>query len=145
MLALGLHRRDMMPDIQPYIPYLAYAAVAFVGLVLLIVLLRAFGRRSRGRKGLRLGVVEYCEVDQTRRLVLLRRDDVEHLVMIGGHQDLLVEGNIGTDQLISHSHAASPHMREPLLTDDVAPIRPPRAPVFGAARRPVSSNWPMTS
>ena len=135
MLALGLHRRDKMPDIQPYIPYLAYAAVALVGLVLLILLLRAFGRRARGRKGLRLGVVEYCEVDQTRRLVLVRRDDVEHLVMIGGHQDLLVEGNIGTDQLISHS--ASPQMREPVLTDDVAPIRPPRAPVFGAARRPI--------
>ena len=124
-----------MPDIQPYIPYLAYAAVAFVGLVLLILLLRAFGRRARGRKGLRLGIVEYCEVDQTRRLVLVRRDDVEHLVMIGGHRDLLVEGNIGTDQLIRH--AASPQMREPVLTDDVAPIRPPRAPVFGAARRPI--------
>ena len=126
-----------MPDIQPFLPYLAYAAVAFVGLVLLIVLLRAFGRRSRGRKGLRLGVVEYCEVDQTRRLVLVRRDDVEHLVMIGGHQDLLVEGNIGTEQLMSHSRQAAPQMREPVLTDDVAPLRPPRAPVFGAARRPV--------
>lgn len=126
-----------MPDIQPYIPYLAYAAVALVGLVLLMLLLRAFGRRARGRKGMRLGVVEYCEVDQTRRLVLVRRDDVEHLVMIGGHQDLLVEGNIGADQPISHSHSASPQMREPVLADDTAPIRPPRAPVFGAARRPV--------
>ena len=65
-----------MSDIQPYIPYLTYAGIALVALVALIFILRAFGRRSRGRKGMRLGIVEYCEVDQTRRLVLLRRDDI---------------------------------------------------------------------
>ena len=125
-----------MPDIQPYIPYLAYAAVALVGLVVLILLLRAFGRRARGRKGMRLGVVEYCEIDQSRRLVLLRRDDVEHLLLIGGNQDLLVEGNISVDLHTGHSHAATLPMHEPVLADDVMPIRPPRAPVFGA-RRPI--------
>jgi hypothetical protein len=39
-------------------------------------------------------VSEFHEIDKSRRLVLLRRDGVEHLVMIGGPQDLLIEGNI---------------------------------------------------
>ena len=126
-----------MQEIQPYIPYIIYAGIALVALVVLVLLLRAFGRRSRGRKGQRLGIVEYCEVDQTRRLVLLRRDDVEHLVLIGGNQDLLVEGHIGIE-----ANATRPHMSmQPTLdhtqSDDILPIRPPRAPVFGAARRPV--------
>ncbi len=124
-----------MPDIQPYIPYLAYAGIALVALLALIFILRAFGRRSRGRKGMRLGIVEYCEVDQTRRLVLLRRDDVEHLVLIGGNQDMLVEGNIGIETNATHAHALPSH--SPAMTDDIVPIRPPRAPVFGAARRPI--------
>ena len=122
-----------MPDIQPYIPYLVYAGLAFVALVTLIFLSRAFGRRSRGRKGMRLGIVEYCEVDETRRLVLLRRDDVEHLVLIGGNQDLVVESNIGVDSNTAHSQVSL----SPSMTDDIVPIRPPRAPVFGAARRPI--------
>ena len=121
-----------MPDIQPYIPYLTYAGLALVALVALIFILRAFGRRSRGRKGMRLGIVEYCEVDQTRRLVLLRRDNVEHLVLIGGNQDMLVEGNIG----LENNAARSQNSHSSTMTDDIVPMRPPRAPVFGA-RRPI--------
>ena len=126
-----------MPDIQPYIPYLAYAGIALVALVALIFILRAFSRRSRGRKGMRLGIVEYCEVDQTRRLVLLRRDDVEHLVLIGGNQDVLVESNIGMDVNAMRSQSHIQSNQDSVLADDIVPIRPPRAPVFGAARRPI--------
>ena len=126
-----------MQEIQPYIPYIIYAGIALVALVVLVVLMRAFGRRSRGRKGQRLGIVEYCEVDQTRRLVLLRRDDVEHLVLIGGNQDLLVEGNIGIETNSARSHMSMQPTLDNLQSDDILPIRPPRAPVFGAARRPI--------
>lgn len=126
-----------MSDIQPYIPYLTYAGIALVALVALIFILRAFGRRSRGRKGMRLGIVEYCEVDQTRRLVLLRRDDVEHLVLIGGNQDMLVEANIGIDVNAMRSNSNAQPSHDPVVADDIVPIRPPRAPVFGAARRPI--------
>ena len=47
--------------------------------------------RSRDR---RLGVVETASIDQRRKLILIRRDDVEHLVLIGGPVDLLVENGI---------------------------------------------------
>jgi ATP-dependent Clp protease adaptor protein ClpS len=36
------------------------------------------------KHGRRLGIVEQSNVDGRRRLLLIRRDDVEHLVMIGG-------------------------------------------------------------
>jgi flagellar protein FliO/FliZ len=42
----------------------------------------------------RLGVVETAPVDSKRKLYLIRRDDVEHLVMIGGPVDVVVETGI---------------------------------------------------
>lgn len=43
----------------------------------------------------RLSVVEYANVDGKRKLVLIRRDDVEHLIMTGGPVDVVVETSIG--------------------------------------------------
>lgn len=43
----------------------------------------------------RLGVVEYANIDGKRKLVLIRRDDVEHLIMTGGPVDVVVETGIG--------------------------------------------------
>jgi flagellar protein FliO/FliZ len=48
---------------------------------------------SRGRQP-RLGVIDYASVDARRRLILVRRDNVEHLLMIGGPTDVVVEANI---------------------------------------------------
>ena len=39
----------------------------------------------------RLGVVEQASIDSRRRLVLIRRDDVEHLIMTGGPVDVVIE------------------------------------------------------
>src|SRR6478672_9856020 len=51
------------------------------------------GNASRGRQP-RLAVIDAATVDGRRRLVLIRRDNVEHLLMIGGPSDLVVEPNI---------------------------------------------------
>jgi hypothetical protein len=48
---------------------------------------------TRGRQP-RLAVIDQAPVDARRRLVLIRRDNVEHLLMIGGPSDLIVEPNI---------------------------------------------------
>src|SRR5690349_3773238 len=58
---------------------------------------------SRGRMP-RLAVIDAAAVDGRRRLVLVRRDNIEHLLMIGGPSDVVVETNIvrampGRDQL----------------------------------------------
>jgi flagellar protein FliO/FliZ len=77
-------------------------ALAFAGLLLLLALFyygaRALsGATSRGTKwrpGQRIGVVDSMPVDGTRRLVLVRRDDTEHLLLLGTHGDLVIENNI---------------------------------------------------
>ena len=43
----------------------------------------------------RLEVTDHASVDGRRRLVLVRRDNVEHLIMIGGPVDVVVETGIG--------------------------------------------------
>ena len=43
----------------------------------------------------RLDVMEQRSVDSRRRLVLIRRDDVEHLIMTGGPVDVVIETGIG--------------------------------------------------
>lgn len=43
----------------------------------------------------RLEVVDQANVDGRRRLVLIRRDKVEHLIMTGGPVDVVIETNIG--------------------------------------------------
>lgn len=76
--------------------------VIFILLALFALVLRrlAGGRlRARGQgagraRQPRLGVVDIYDLDQQRQLVLLRRDNVEHLIMIGGPNDVVVEASI---------------------------------------------------
>jgi len=42
----------------------------------------------------RLSIVEYLPLDSRRRLMLIKRDDVEHLVILGTDQEIVVEANI---------------------------------------------------
>ena len=77
--------------------------VAFVIVLALIGatfwIIRRFGgtrvgaAAQRGRQP-RLAVIDAAPVDGRRRLVLVRRDNVEHLLMIGGPSDIVVEQNI---------------------------------------------------
>ncbi len=52
-----------------------------------------FVRGGRNRNP-RLQVLDAAAVDTRRRLVLVRRDDVEHLIMIGGPTDIVIESRI---------------------------------------------------
>ena len=45
----------------------------------------------------RLSVIEAAVVDTRRRVVLIRRDNVEHLVLIGGPTDVVIESRIGLE------------------------------------------------
>ena len=46
----------------------------------------------------RLAVVEQTSVDSRRKLLLVRRDGVEHLIMTGGPVDVVIETGIGAPQ-----------------------------------------------
>src|ERR1700746_3720926 len=98
---------------------------AFIAVLALIGVAAWLGRRfaprrpgahpNRGRIP-RLAVIDAAAVDGRRRLVLVRRDNVEHLLMIGGPSDIVVEPNIvraapGRDQLPPRPAVASPDMQ----------------------------------
>jgi flagellar protein FliO/FliZ len=79
----------------------AAAAIAFLAAasLLTIVFRFTFRRRLRlprnGRARLpRLGTVDAFDLDRQRQLVIIRRDNVEHLLMIGGPNDVVIESDI---------------------------------------------------
>jgi flagellar biogenesis protein FliO len=45
-------------------------------------------------QGRRVQVVEQVQIDSKRQLLVIRRDNVEHLVMTGGPQDVVIESGI---------------------------------------------------
>ena len=53
-------------------------------------------------KSPRLSVVEVRTLDSRRKLVLLRRDGCEHLVLLGPNQDLHLEGGITAPHEAAH-------------------------------------------
>jgi len=78
--------------------FLAFVAVlALIGVAAWLVRRFATNRlganTNRGRMP-RLAVIDAAAVDGRRRLVLVRRDNIEHLLMIGGPTDIVVESNI---------------------------------------------------
>jgi flagellar protein FliO/FliZ len=76
------------------------ALVAVLALVLLCAwLARRFGLAGRGfgvRGQRRLSIVEVTPIDGKRRLVLVRRDDTEHLVLVGVDSAIVIESGIAT-------------------------------------------------
>src|SRR4051812_48749938 len=76
--------------------------LAFVLVLVLIgVIAWAIRRIAKERSGSaartrqpRLAVLDTVAVDARRQLVIIRRDNIEHLLMIGGGSDLVIETNI---------------------------------------------------
>lgn len=66
-----------------------------LGIVILLILalgwlLRRFGNSSMRRTGQRLAVIESLALDPRRRLVLVRRDGEDHLLLLGPAGDIVV-------------------------------------------------------
>jgi flagellar protein FliO/FliZ len=64
-------------------------------------------------KSPRLTVVEVKTLDQRRKLVLVRRDDREHLILLGIGQDLLIESGINAPPATAVMDAPSSTRRRP--------------------------------
>jgi hypothetical protein len=140
-----------MEALQPYMSPIIYGLAAFAAIVVLLFGLRAINKRERGRRGSRLSISEYCEIDDNRRLVIVRRDEVEHLLLIGGPQDVVVETDISAPVAGGLSpRAGSPANLNVGPTLDtganIQPIRPaPRPAVFGDRRAPLRPVEPVVS
>ncbi|OAV56379.1 flagellar biosynthesis protein FliO [Rhizobium sp. WYCCWR10014] len=124
-------------------------AAGGVGLALLLLIIVLWVIRSRapspfvrgGRnRQPRLQVLDAAAVDARRRLVLVRRDDIEHLIMIGGPSDIVIESRILPTAAEQPDSAIRPQPVEqrPISVDqrpasiarpETPPVSPPRPPV----------------
>src|SRR5437016_4963050 len=113
-----------------------FAFIVVLALIALTTwLVRRFGgdrlgaATARGRQP-RLAVIDAAAVDGRRRLLLIRRDNVEHLLMIGGPTDVVIEANI---------------MRAAAAPREATPTRPPPATDTLPRAVPLGegSMWPL--
>jgi flagellar protein FliO/FliZ len=122
--------------------FIAFLIVlALIGLTAWLV--RRFGANrlgaaTRGRQP-RLAVIDAATVDGRRRLVLIRRDNIEHLLMIGGPTDLVVEPNIVRAVGARAAAAAEPAVRPSLAVENGWPLQPAGEPTPVPASRPYRS------
>ena len=89
-------------EYDDYLRFLA-ALVFVLGLITLIAwAARRFGLGGKltpnSGKDRRLSVVEVVVLDSRRKLVLVRRDRTEHLVLLGSGPDLLLESGIAAPE-----------------------------------------------
>src|SRR6516165_9043878 len=106
------------------------AACGIAALVVLAIVYRlVFAHRLRVPGGRtrqpRLGLVDAFSLDGQRQLVLVRRDNVEHLVMIGGPNDVLIEPQINR----AMAPARETSQPSPLLAPGALGRRSEAAPV----------------
>lgn len=86
-----------MSEVLLRVLVVAFAAAALVAVAVIVRKLMQAPRLTTlfaPKSPKRIEVVEQTPVDAKRSLVLIRRDGVEHLVMIGGPTDIVIEGGI---------------------------------------------------
>lgn len=124
------------------VPVIAGAA-ALVALIVLFVVWRLLRFSASGtnivggrNRKTRLAVMDATAVDAHRRLVLVRRDDVEHLILIGGSADIVVERDI---RLAGQVRRPAPPADVSLEPQAVAEPAPPPRPAQPSRPVPVPS------
>jgi outer membrane biosynthesis protein TonB len=138
-----------------YTAALLWTVAALILLVIVLVIIKLFRSLTFGtfvsggrNRKTRLAVMDAAAVDSHRRLVLVRRDDVEHLLLIGGPTDVVVEQDIRLNQRRpslagenNHEPPARPRALEPQPQPAPRPAPQPRTPE--PAPRPMSAAQPI--
>lgn len=131
------------PDYAAALMWTIVALIALLVLLILIRIIRGFGvgtfvAGGRNRKA-RLAVMDATAVDSNRRLVLVRRDDVEHLILIGGPTDVVVEQNI---RLIAPTRRAVVEDEQPRVQPQPQPVQTIARPAPATPLRPAVTTPP---
>src|SRR5579885_1740140 len=113
-----------------------FAAMALAGAAATLLFIGLFRRLSGGRvkppgngrqRQPRLGIVDAFDLDRQRQLVIVRRDNVEHLLMIGGPNDLVIEPQIIRGESREWRPGREARLRERDARETAAQL-PPREP-----------------
>ncbi len=94
-------------DIADYLRFVFALAFVIALIGLLAILARRYGMGYRNvprATKRRLSISEIMPIDNKRRLVLIKRDDKEHLLVLGGTTDLVVEQNISDTDFSFSEH-----------------------------------------
>lgn len=93
-------------QIGRFIAALVFVLALMVGLSAIMKRVHAGGALTAGRKR-RLQIVEILPLDGRRRAVILRRDDREHLVILGTNSETVIETGIESPQDDGHDSAST--------------------------------------
>lgn len=123
--------------------FILILALIICGIFVVLAFMRRIGGGSftvggRNASLPRLSVMDAAPVDAKRKLVLIRRDDVEHLLLIGGPTDLVVEQNINKETW--NDQKRSPSRIEP---DDVERFRQREAALGANIDSTIQLNSPI--
>jgi flagellar protein FliO/FliZ len=130
---------------------LALLVVLLLFSLFIFILKRLMGAnapQSRNRQP-RIAVMDSATVDTKRRLVLIRRDNVEHLLLVGGPSDVVVEQHIVRNAPLTSGRPTTqivtgqiPTGQLPAAQPGSAPIKAPMAPGPDIPARPDESHFP---
>jgi flagellar protein FliO/FliZ len=67
-----------------------------------------FKRLRGGNESKRVGLIESLSVGGKRSVILARRDNIEHLVLVGGRTDVVIEPNIVRRPAPKPAHRPAP-------------------------------------
>jgi flagellar protein FliO/FliZ len=104
-------------DITDYLRFVFALAfvLSLIGILAFLAKRYGMGYRNVPRSARkRLSISEIMPLDAKRRLVLVKRDEREHLLVLGGTTDLVVEANIMEDVRSFDEHLAA----TPSVPDD---------------------------
>lgn len=109
--------------------------IAIISWILRRVMGTQVNNRSRGRQP-RISIADSQAIDNRHRLVLVRRDNVEHLLLIGGSNNLVVEEGIN-----KQAHPRAGKQADPIpAPPPVLPISPIEEPAPAPAKAQAPAN-----
>lgn len=109
-----------------------------LGIVLVLIVLGVWvlklftqaGSNLGRNRNARLKVIDSAMIDGKRKVVIVRRDNVEHVIMTGGPQDLVIESGIAVPEAAPPRRPATarpqPAANPPAASDIETPITPDR-------------------
>ena len=92
-----------------------------LGIVLVLIVLGLWGLKlhhprrqpASATANKRVSIVDTATVDGKRQVIIIRRDNVEHLIMTGGPQDIIIESGIAAPEPAPLPRRPMPHPAQP--------------------------------